>query len=302
LEHVLRQVLLTLLETPNATMLDIARILTDADYRHWAVSHVTNFSVTEFWEREFPSITGKNGSVANVESLLNKLGILAYPEVRNVLGQSRRGLDMRAAMDSGKIVLANLPQGIIGEDASHFLGALLIGKVQLAAQSRASLPHDQRRPFYVFADEFQNYETSAFDKLITEGRSMGVGLVAACQYREQLDHDVRLALEHNCAYALNCRLVNNHHTVQVIKLQEPEAPDASLLLRPYPPDTSAVAGQLERIRAQSRRVLAEPRLTVEADLDLRRQFKQAGVAPSSAPPNAPEDEPIDPFNRIEFDE
>lgn len=269
LEHVLRAVVLTLLETPDATLLDISRILTDPAYRAWAVSHVTNFSVRQFWEHEFPAITGKGGSLANVQSLLNKLGVFAYPEVRNVIGQTQRGLDIRAAMDEGKIVLAHLPQGILGEDVSHFLAALLIGKVQLAAQSRANLAHSERRPFYVFADEFQNYETSAFDKIITEGRSMGVGLVAACQFREQLHTDLRLALEKNCAYALFCRVVNKRHTVEVLKLQELDAPDADLLVRPFPPPRDAHADQVRAIREQSRRRLGQPRAVVEAAIAKR---------------------------------
>src|SRR5262249_21480563 len=157
------------------------------------------------------------------------------PEVTAVLGQSRRGLDLRQAMDAGKIVLANLPQGVLGEDAAMFLSALLVGKVQLAAQSRVTLAASQRRPFYLVVHEFQNYATSAFDKLITEGRSMAVGVVAACQFREQLDASLRLALEKNCAYALHCRLVDGRHSVAVQKLQEPDAVDAVTLLRPFRP-------------------------------------------------------------------
>src|SRR5262249_30864980 len=154
----------------------------------------------------YPAIIGKGGSLANVQSLLNKLSVFAYPEVRNVVGQTRLGLDISAAMARGQIVLAHLPQGILGEDIAHFFGALLVGKVQLAAQRRVQLPPAERRPFYVFADEFQNYDTSAFDKLITEGRSMGVGLVVACQFREQLPSHLRLSVEKNCAYELLCRV------------------------------------------------------------------------------------------------
>lgn len=269
LEHVLRAVLLTLLETPQATLLDIVRLLTDAAYRGWAVGRLSNFSVRAFWEREFAAIVGGRGSLANVESLLNKLGVLSYPEVRNVLGQTRRGLDLRAALDAGQLVLAHLPQGALGEDAANFLAALLVARVQLAAQSRVALPAAHRRPFYVVADEFQNYETPAFDKLVTEGRAMGVGLVAACQFREQLPAHLRLALEHNCAYALDCRLVQGRHRLVVVKQQEPEAPDAVRLIRPLPPPRPAAAGQLAMVRAASRARLAAPRAQVEAAISRR---------------------------------
>jgi len=263
LEHVLRAVLLTLLEVPEATMLDIVRLLTDGSYRSWAVSHVTNFSVHQFWAEEFPAITGARGSLANVESILNKLGVFAYPEIRNVLGQPRRGLDVAAAMAEGRIVLVHPPQGVLGEDAAHFLAALLVGTVQVAAQRRVTQPPSSRRPFYLFADEVQNYETSALTKLITEGRAMGVGVVAACQFPEQLAPPLRRALERNCAYALTCRLIADHHLLEVRRPQELEAPDASILLWPPRPPRQT-RGQAAAIRARSRRALAVPRAAVEA--------------------------------------
>jgi hypothetical protein len=263
LEHVLRAVLLTLLETPEATLLDIVRLLTDAGYRTWAVQHVTNFTVRTFWDEEFTAIVGSRGSLANVESILNKLGVLAYPEVRNVLGQTRRGLDLRAAMDAGQVVLAHLPQGVLGEDASHFLAALLVGKVQLAAQSRVTTPSAHRRPFYLYADEFQNYETSALTKLITEGRSMGVGLVAACQFPEQLPAHLRLAVERNCAHALHCRVRDGRYAIDVVKLQERDSGDAVLQVRAAPPRRRQGTQQLAAIRARSHALLARPRIEVE---------------------------------------
>jgi hypothetical protein len=276
LEHVLRHILLTLVETPDATMLDIGRLLTDAAYRDWAVGHVTNFSVRTFWQREFQSIVGTKGSLANVESLLNKLSVFSYPEVRNVVGQTNRGLDLSHAMDRGQIVLAHLPQGILGEDIAHFFAALLVGKVQLAAQRRARLAHGARKTFYVFADEFQNYDTSAFTKLITEGRSMAVGLVCACQFREQLPAELRLAVEKNCAYALQCRYQAGRHVIEVIRLQEPNAPDASTLLHALPPPTPTQQQQSVVVRERSRAALSRPRAVVEAAIAARMQPGESG--------------------------
>ncbi len=282
LEHVLRQVVLTLLETPDATLLDIGRLLTNPAYREWALSHVTNFSVRDFWVQEYPGIVGKGGSLANVQSILNKLGIFAYPEVRNVLGQTRPGLDIAAAMDAGQLVLVNVPQGVLGEDAAFFLASLLVGRVQVAAQRRVSLPPARRRTFYVFADEFQNYQTSAVDKLITEGRSMGVGLVVACQFREQLPLEQRLALERNCAYGLFCRRSQGTYLVEVVNWQEPDAPDARGLLRALPPPAVGPHGQLADIRTRSRQVLARPRAEVEAAIAAR--LAAPHTPPLPAPP------------------
>jgi hypothetical protein len=270
LEYILRFCLLTLLETPEATLLDIRRLLTDEEFRSWAVGQLDNFSVCEFWEQEWPSIA-KGGSTANVASILNKLGVFSYPEVRNVLGQARRGLDIDAAVKNGAIVLVHLPQGVLGEDASSFLAALLVGRVQLAAQRRVRLPEHQRIPFFLFADEFQNYKTSAFDKLITEGRSMGVGVVAACQYAEQLDRPLRLALEKNCAYQLTCKYYQGVRQVEVFDLQAPEPqtgwPDyRRVTLLPLRPPARTHPAQLGVIRTQSRQRLGHPRADVEREI------------------------------------
>jgi hypothetical protein len=269
LEHVLRHVVLTLLETPDATLLDIARLLTDPDYRRWAVAHVTNYQVVAFWEREWLAIVGKNQSLAHVESLLNKLSIFTYPEVRNCVGQTRRGVDFRTAMDQGKILLFNLPQGTLGEDASTFLASLVVGKAQLAAQTRVNVPQQFRKPFYLFADEFQNYQTGAFDKLITEGRSMGIGVVAACQYEEQLPRELRLTLAKNCAYALQCRMVNGRYIIEVEKQQEPEALDAITVLTATPPPRTTDARTLAEIRLLARISVCRPRTEVETAIEQR---------------------------------
>jgi hypothetical protein len=263
LEHVLRHVLLTLVETPDATLLDINRLLTDAQYRAYALSHVTNFSVRDFWANEYDSIVGKGSSLANVASILNKLSVFSYPEVRNVIGQTKRGLDFGQVMAEGTIVMAHLPQGVLGEDISSFFAALLVGKVQLAAQRRVQLAHRDRKTFYVFADEFQNYDTSAFTKLITEGRSMGVGLVVACQYREQLPSELRLAVEKNCAYALFCAREEKRYIIEVVKLQEPNAWDAERVVTALPPAGGRVLQQAAVVRQQSRTLLSQPVQVVE---------------------------------------
>jgi DNA helicase HerA-like ATPase len=269
IEHVLRNAALTLLETPDATLLDIIRLLTDEAYRTWASRRVSNFSVQHFWEREFGSIVGTRGSVANVESILNKLSILSYPEIRNVLGQTRRGLDVGRAMQDGKLLLAHVPQGVLGEDASSFIASLLVAHVQLAAQRRVRLPPAQRRPFLLFADECQNYDISSFQKLITEGRSMGVGVIAACQFEEQLSLALRQTIAHNCVLKLVCSAATGTHTVEVIYLQRDPKPAVPLVLQAVPAARRPNPEQVQFMRARSRTVLARPRAEVEADIRAR---------------------------------
>jgi hypothetical protein len=274
-EHVLRHATLTLLETPQATLLDLRRLLTNPDYRQYALSHTTNFSVRAFWEDEFPSIVGTRGSLANVESLLNKLSLLSYPEIRNVLGQTRRGLDIAAAMQEGRIVLAHLPQGVMGEDASSFIAALLVAHVQLAAQRRVTMPEQARKRFLLFADECQNYDITSFDKLITEGRSMGVGVIAACQFEEQLPISLRQTMQHNCALKLRCRTEGRTHLVDVVHLQQDPKGEFPRILTAKPSKATPNVEQLRFLRERSRRTLGQPRAAVERDIQ-RRLHAHAG--------------------------
>lgn len=274
IEHVLRNAALTLLETPDATLLDIIRLLTDERYRVWASGQLSNFSVRHFWEREFPGIVGARGSLANVESLLNKLSLLSYPEVRNVLGQTHRGLDIGRAMDEGRIILAHLPQGVLGEDASSFLAALLVAHVQLAAQRRVRLPPERRRPFLLFADECQNYDISSFQKLITEGRSMGVGVIAACQFEEQLARELRQTIAHNCVLKLVCSAASGAHTVEVVYLQRDPKPAVPTVLQARLATRTPNPQQVAFMRARSRHLLARPRAEVEVDIRRRMTHEQ----------------------------
>lgn len=292
LEYVLLMVLLTLLETPDATLLDITRILTEERYRTWAVAHISNFSVRQFWTSQFEAIVGRNGSTANVQSILNKLGVFSFPQVRNVIGQTSRGLDPRACMDRGTIVLINVPQGIVGESASNFLLALISSKFQLAAQSRVNLPSHARRPTVLVCDEFQNYTTASFDKAITEGRSMGLGIAALCQYPKQLSSALQQALGANCAYQLVCerRERDGRHFVAITPLRERDPATGqppTFQADALPPLPHPDPARLARIRDRSRRLLARPRDAVEAEIHSRMQAGAGDTQPRTAQSHRP---------------
>src|SRR5690606_39774743 len=102
------------------------------------------------------------------------------------------------AMDQGKIILVNLSQGKLGEDNATLLGAMLITKIQLAAMSRVNTPEEARRDFYLYVDEFQNFATDSFNKILSEARKYRLNLILANQYMGQIDEDVRLAIFGNC--------------------------------------------------------------------------------------------------------
>lgn len=206
LEHILRFTLLALLESPDATMLGITRMLTDKGYRKRVVDQVKDPVVRAFWVNEFASWNDKYATEA-VAPVLNKVGAFtANPLIRNVLGQERSSFNIRQMMDDGKILIVDLSRGRLGEDNAGILGALLITKIQLAAMSRADTPLDQRRPFYLYVDEFQNFATESFAVILSEARKYGLYLTVANQYVAQMPEEVKDAVFGNVGSMVSYRV------------------------------------------------------------------------------------------------
>ncbi|HET7827255.1 MAG TPA: DUF87 domain-containing protein, partial [Candidatus Saccharimonadales bacterium] len=159
LEYILRYSLLALLDYPNSTMLDITRLLTDKKFRARVITYIDDPVVKNFWVTEFASWNDKFQAEA-VAPVLNKVGAFtANPMIRNIIGQPKSTFNIRKIMDEGKILVVNLSRGLMGEDNAGILGAMMVTKIQLAAMGRADMPMDQRRPFYLYVDEFQNFAT-----------------------------------------------------------------------------------------------------------------------------------------------
>ncbi len=194
MEHILRNALLAVLETPGATLLSLLRLLSDARYRQAVTASIADPLVRNFWEKEFAGWPIKF-QVEAVAPVQNKLGhFLSSPLLRNILGQSRSSLDLRQVMDNGQILLANLSKGRLGDDASALLGSFLVTSVQLAAMSRADQPETQRRDFFLYVDEFQNFATESFATILSEARKYRLALTLANQYLAQLDDQTKAAL------------------------------------------------------------------------------------------------------------
>ena len=194
LEYILRYSLLALLDYPEATMLDITRILTDKKFRVEVLKHVQDPVVRNFWTVEFASWNDKFAAEA-VAPVLNKVGAFtANPLVRNIIGQPHSSFNIRQIMDERKILIVNLSQGLVGEDNASLLGALLVTKIQLAAMSRADIPAEARSPFYLYVDEFQNFATDSFVTILSEARKYGLNLTVANQYIAQMPMEVRDAV------------------------------------------------------------------------------------------------------------
>jgi hypothetical protein len=186
MEYILRNTLLALIEAGNQSMLGIMRMFSDGAFRKKILEHVDNHMVKSFWEDEFTSWSEKYQTEA-LAAIQNKVGqLLSAPLIRNIVGQIVSKVDFRHAMDTGKIVLMNLSKGRLGEDNSAFLGSMFVTKFQLDAMSRADIPEKDRRDFYLYVDEFQNFATESFATILSEARKYRLNLTVAHQYVNQL--------------------------------------------------------------------------------------------------------------------
>lgn len=221
LEYILRYTILALLYYPNTTMLDITRMLTDKRFRNEVLAHVEDTVVLNFWNIEFASWNDKFQAEA-IAPVLNKVGAFtANPIIRNIIGQSKSTFNIRKLMDEGKILIVNLSKGLLGEDNASILGAFLVIKIQLAAMSRADIPNiDDRRPFYLYVDEFQNFATDSFATILSEARKYGLNLTVANQYVSQMQDTVRDAVFGNVGTMITMRV---------------SADDAPILGKPFAP-------------------------------------------------------------------
>lgn len=221
LEHILRYTLLALLDRPEATLLDISRMLTDRDFRKETLDYCNDVTVLQFWKQEFGT-WGDKQVTESIAPVLNKVGAFtANPIIRNIIGQPKSSFDIRKIMDEGKILVVNLSKGLIGEDNASLLGSFLVTKVQLAAMSRSDIPDvKDRRPFYLYVDEFQNFATDSFAVILSEARKYGLNLTVANQYTSQMTDAVRDAVFGNVGTTISFRVSADDAPV-LIKQFEP---------------------------------------------------------------------------------
>lgn len=207
LEYILRYTILALLDHPNSTMLDITRMLTDRKFRKEVLTTCNDTVVLNFWNIEFASWNEKFATEA-VAPILNKVGAFtANPIIRNIIGQPKSTFNIRQIMDEGKILVVNLSKGLIGEDNAAILGAFLVIKIQLAAMSRSDIERiEDRRPFYLYVDEFQNFATDSFATILSEARKYGLNLTVANQYVSQMQDTVRDAVFGNVGTMISFRV------------------------------------------------------------------------------------------------
>jgi len=187
MEYILNNTILALLEYPNSTLLGVNRMLADTEYRKKVVEKISDPVVKAFWTQEYARYTQRY-EIEATAAIQNKVGqFISNPLIRNLIGQVKSKINMRDFMDEQKILIANLSKGKIGEDNSKLLGALLITKIQLAAMSRVDVPEQERKDFYLYVDEFQNFATESFADILSEARKYKLNLTLANQYMAQLE-------------------------------------------------------------------------------------------------------------------
>ncbi|OGJ71642.1 hypothetical protein A2454_00765 [Candidatus Peribacteria bacterium RIFOXYC2_FULL_55_14] len=206
LEHVLRYTILALLDSPDTTVISILKMLSDKNYRQKIVARIEDNVVKSFWVSEFAAWSEKFDADA-ITPLLNKVGqFVATNMMRNVVGQPLTRFSIRDIMDNRKILLMKVSKGLLGEENSQLMGAMIITKIYQAAMSRADTPEEQRPDFYFYVDEFQNFATDTFYEIMSEARKYHLNLTIAHQYMGQLSQKIRQTVFGNIGSMISFRV------------------------------------------------------------------------------------------------
>jgi len=194
LEYILRNTIFSLLEIPGATLIDALRILSEKEYRNKVVPMITDPVIRNFWDNEFDKMTDKL-RVEAISPIQNKIGqFVSSKMIRNIIGSPKSTIDLEEIINGKKILLLNLSQGKLGEDNASLLGAMIITQIQLAAMNRAFMKEEDRQDFFLYVDEFQNFATSSFIKILSEARKYRLAITLANQYIDQLDVTIQKAI------------------------------------------------------------------------------------------------------------
>ncbi|MFA6007795.1 MAG: DUF87 domain-containing protein, partial [Candidatus Shapirobacteria bacterium] len=228
LEHILRNAVLTLVNTPGSDLTHIVEILTNKVYRDKVVAGLKNPTLINFWRNEFDRMDDKFQNEA-VAPILNKVGqFLSSTNIRNTIAHPKSKIRIDDIMNQKKILIADLSTGKLGEDNSALLGAMLITQIQLSAMNRVFQDESERSDFYLYVDEFQNFATEAFIKILSEARKFRLNLIVANQYMAQLDRPIQDALFGNVG-SLMSFVVGNQDAYLLAKEFGPKFPPEDLV-------------------------------------------------------------------------
>lgn len=186
--HLLRNIILTLLDQTHATLADILRILQDKEYREACRKNVISPYVKQFWDKEFKHYEGKSDLIP----IYNKIGaLLSYPSVKRIFIDNKKQLSLRKIIDEQKVLLVSIPKGSIGNEPAYIIGSLLLTSLAGAFFTRFDIPEHKRTPYFVYLDEFHNFTNRTLVEMLSELRKVGAGFIMAHQYISQLDPKIR---------------------------------------------------------------------------------------------------------------
>lgn len=297
-EHNMRNVMLTLMADKEnlGTIAEIPRMFTDTEYQQYKLIKVTDPVVRAFWEKEMAKTSDFHKSEM-LGYLISKVGRFVENEMmRNIIGQSKSGFDIREVMDSGKILLVNLCKGKVGEVNSSLLGLIIVSKIQMASMTRADIPEEQRKDFYLYVDEFQNFATDSFASILAEARKYRLNLIVAHQYITQLEEKIRDAVFGNVGTFISFRigvedaeiiakefepvfnqndLINIERYNAYLKLMINGTASRAFNMTTFPPPSGADVNIAESIKEISRLKYARAKDTVEREILERSKLGSA---------------------------
>jgi hypothetical protein len=209
LEHSVRNAMLTVMEAmPEGTLIEVMRVLQDpgGPFLQELLPRVTDPLVKRFWTEQIAN-TQEFHKSETLDYIVSKFSrFVINKTIRNIIGQSKSSFDFRKAMDEKKIIIVNLAKGLIGEENSSFLGTLLVPKILSAALSRQDIAMEQRTPFYLYVDEFQNFASPDFGTILSEARKYKLALTVGNQFMSQVEEEVKNAIVGNVGTIVSFRV------------------------------------------------------------------------------------------------
>lgn len=311
LEHIFRNCALLLMSDPaGGTFIDIPKLLVDPEFMKSKLKYVTDQTVLDFWTKEFPASQRSNEAGEVISWVVSKFGpFISNDAMRNIIGQTKSGFNLRDIMDNKKILIVNLSKGRMGELNSKLLGIIFVMKFQAAAMSRANIPEDQRQDFSLFVDEFQNFATDSFESILSEARKYRLNLVLGNQFMTQLTDKIREAIIGNVGTVISGRIgttdaeimvkrfrptfeeddltkLPNHQSITSVMINNvPSAPFSMSWIAPMGNPNTQLSDALKRLSAAK---YGKSRAEVEKEIftrlgrgkDSQKTAPQAGMKPA----------------------
>ena len=312
-QHMFRNAALLLMSDPNGgTFIDVPRCFTDPEFVKSKLKYVTDKTVYDYWTKEFPASQKSNDAGEVTSWFVSKWGpFLSNKMMRNILGQTKSGFNIREIMDNKKILLINLSKGKTGELNAKLLGMIFVMKFQAAAMSRADTAEDDRQDFCLFVDEFQNFSTESFESILSEARKYRLNLVLANQFMTQLTDKIREAILGNVGTIMSGRLgvtdaelmekafapvfnaedlhaMPNYSAIATVMMFD--MPTSPFTMKLLPPMGESSNELMERMKVYASSKYGRPREDVEREIEARladTSSKPAAPAMATAPVMTP---------------